>query len=106
MRAECWLWMKLLAGKSPFLLPSLTWPCVPTLTRLNSIDTETDIKIQSLINKEFCNHTVISVAHRLETIAGFDFVGVMDGGKLVEYGDPQVLLQKEDSRFGELWGER
>jgi ATP-binding cassette subfamily C (CFTR/MRP) protein 1 len=72
----------------------------------NSIDTETDIKIQSLINKEFRNHTVISVAHKLQTIAGFDFVGVMDDGKLVEYGNPKVLLQTEGSRFGELWGER
>ncbi|KAI4745287.1 multidrug resistance-like protein [Aureobasidium sp. EXF-12298] len=72
----------------------------------SSIDTETDIKIQSLINKEFCNHTVISVAHKLETIVEFDVVGVMDQGKLVEYGDPKVLLQKEGSRFGELWAER
>jgi ATP-binding cassette subfamily C (CFTR/MRP) protein 1 len=39
-----------------------------------SIDTETDIKIQSLMNKEFCNHTVVSVAHKLETIVEFDFV--------------------------------
>jgi ATP-binding cassette subfamily C (CFTR/MRP) protein 1 len=72
----------------------------------NSIDTETDIKIQSLITKEFRNHTVISVAHKLETIAGFDFVGVMDGGRLMEYDNPEVLLKKEGSRFGELWGER
>jgi ATP-binding cassette subfamily C (CFTR/MRP) protein 1 len=71
-----------------------------------SIDTETDIKIQSLMNKEFCNHTVVSVAHKLETIVEFDFVGVMDQGRLVEYGDPKVLLQQEGSRFGELWNER
>jgi ATP-binding cassette subfamily C (CFTR/MRP) protein 1 len=72
----------------------------------NSIDTETDIKIQALINKEFGNHTIISVAHKLETIVEFDFVGVMDQGKLVEFGDPKVLLKQEGSRFGDLWGER
>jgi ATP-binding cassette subfamily C (CFTR/MRP) protein 1 len=90
---------------SLFPFPHLSLYCYTNETR-NSIDTETDIKIQSLINKEFRNHTVISVAHKLETIAEFDFVGVMDGGRLVEYGDPKVLLQKEVSRFGELWGER
>ncbi|KAI4848302.1 multidrug resistance-like protein, partial [Aureobasidium sp. EXF-8845] len=72
----------------------------------SSIDTETDIKIQALINKEFRNHTIVSVAHKLETIVEFDFVGVMDQGKLVEYGNPKDLLQKEGSRFGELWAER
>lgn len=82
-------------------------PCIWIANKnLNSIDTETDIKIQALINKEFSNHTIISVAHKLETIANFDFVGVMDQGKLVEFGDPKVLLKKEGSKFGDLWAER
>jgi ATP-binding cassette subfamily C (CFTR/MRP) protein 1 len=76
------------------------------LTSFNSIDTETDVKIQALINKEFRNHTIVSVAHKLETIVEFDFVGVMDQGKLVEFGDPMGLLKQEGSRFGELWAER
>ncbi|KAI4747400.1 multidrug resistance-like protein [Aureobasidium sp. EXF-12298] len=72
----------------------------------SSIDTETDINIQSLIMKEFAAHTIISVAHKLDTIAGFDFVGVMDAGRLVEYGNPKALLQQQGSRFRELWDER
>lgn len=76
------------------------------LTTLYSIDTETDINIQSLIMKEFSEHTIISVAHKLDTIAGFDFVGVMDAGKLVEYDNPKILLQQQGSRFRELWDER
>ncbi|KAG9958555.1 P-loop containing nucleoside triphosphate hydrolase protein, partial [Aureobasidium melanogenum] len=72
----------------------------------SSIDTETDINIQSLILKEFAEHTIISVAHKLDTIAGFDFVGVMHAGKLVEYGNPKALLQQQGSRFRELWDER
>lgn len=55
---------------------------------------------------EFSKHTIISVAHKLDTIAGFDFVGVMDAGKLVEYGNPKVLLQQQGSRFKQLWDER
>ena len=85
--------------------PRFSW--LWTLTRTqNSIDAETDVKIQSLIKTAFSNHTVISVAHKLETIVDFDFVGVMDRGKLVEFDDPKGLLQKQDSRFGVLWAER
>jgi ABC-type multidrug transport system fused ATPase/permease subunit len=55
--------------------------------------------------KEFAAHTIISVAHKLDIIAGFDFVGVMDAGRLVEYGNPKALLQQQGSRFRELWDE-
>lgn len=87
-----------------FLFPSSSGVC--SLTSLYSIDTETDISIQSLIIKEFAGHTIISVAHKLDTIADFDFVGIMDAGRLVEYGNPQALLQQQASRFKELWDDR
>ncbi|THX23790.1 multidrug resistance-like protein [Aureobasidium pullulans] len=72
----------------------------------SSIDTQTDIDIQALIRKEFSSHTIISVAHKLETIVDFDFVGVLDEGKLVEYDNPKTLLKQEGSRFKDLWDER
>ncbi|KAI5246025.1 multidrug resistance-like protein [Aureobasidium subglaciale] len=72
----------------------------------SSIDTQTDLTIQALIRKEFSSHTIISVAHKLETIVDFDIVGVMEDGKLVEVGDPKVLLKQEGSLFKGLWEER
>lgn len=72
----------------------------------HSIDTQTDINIQARIRKEFSSHTIISVAHKLETIVDFDFVGVLDEGKLVEYDNPKTLLKQEGSRFKDLWDER
>ncbi|TIA79218.1 multidrug resistance-like protein [Aureobasidium pullulans] len=72
----------------------------------SSIDTQTDINIQALIRKEFSSHTIISVAHKLETIVDFDFVGVLDEGKLVEYDNPKTLLKQEGSRFKDLWDAR
>ncbi|THX05327.1 multidrug resistance-like protein [Aureobasidium pullulans] len=72
----------------------------------SSIDTQTDINIQDLIRKEFSSHTIISVAHKLETIVDFDFVGVLDEGKLVEYNNPKTLLKQEGSRFKDLWDKR
>ncbi|KAG8630868.1 hypothetical protein KVT40_000008 [Elsinoe batatas] len=67
----------------------------------SSIDQETDKLVQKLIRTEFKDHTVIAIAHRLDTILDFDFVGVMDGGRLVEYGKPSDLLQQQ-SRFRTL----
>ncbi|KAF2223913.1 P-loop containing nucleoside triphosphate hydrolase protein [Elsinoe ampelina] len=67
----------------------------------SSVDQETDKIIQKLIRTEFKDHTVIAIAHRLDTILDFDFVGVMDSGRLVEYGKPSDLLQQQ-SRFRAL----
>ncbi|KAI8848804.1 P-loop containing nucleoside triphosphate hydrolase protein [Chytridium lagenaria] len=46
--------------------------------------------------------TIISVAHRINTVANFDRVAVMDEGSLVEFDTPFNLLNKEGGRFKEL----
>ena len=38
--------------------------------------------------------TILTIAHRLETIADFDKIVVMNAGKVVEYASPHDLLQK------------
>jgi ABC-type multidrug transport system fused ATPase/permease subunit len=43
------------------------------------------------------------VAHKLDTILDFDKVVVMQQGKLVEYGEPYKLLEREGSRFKSLY---
>ena len=43
----------------------------------------------------FAGSTVITIAHRLETIMDSDIILVLDDGKLVEYGSPQDLLADE-----------
>jgi ATP-binding cassette, subfamily C (CFTR/MRP), member 1 len=59
--------------------------------------------MQQLIHDEFRDHTVISIAHRLETIAGFDRVVVLEKGCVVEVGQPQELLKSVKSKFRDLW---
>lgn len=61
----------------------------------SSVDLETEALMQDLIDKWFQHHTIIAVAHRLDTILNYDRVAVMDGGRLVEWDDPRELLQKE-----------
>lgn len=59
-----------------------------------SLDPETDAKVQSVIRESFTGCTVIMVAHRIHTLLDFDQVAVMNGGQLVEIGNPQELVSK------------
>ena len=58
-----------------------------------SIDYNTDAKIQQTIRE--LESTIITIAHRLQTIVDYDKVLVLDHGKVVEYGHPWELLRKE-----------
>lgn len=67
-----------------------------------NVDHKTDEMIQKLVRTEFENSTVIAVAHRVNTVKDFDYVIVMDSGKIAEAGDPSELLKK-DSIFKEMY---
>ena len=64
-----------------------------------TVDQETDDLIQSTLRKEFADCTVLTIAHRLNTIMDSDRVAVFKRGELEEIGNPQELLQKEFSSF-------
>ena len=57
-----------------------------------NIDMRTDEVVQNVIRKAFCNSTVITIAHRLNTTIDFDKIIVMDKGNVVEVGRPLKLL--------------
>ena len=56
---------------------------------------ETDRLIQQCIHQEFKDTTVITIAHRLNTIADYDTVIVMRKGRIAEMGNPLELIEKE-----------
>lgn len=63
-----------------------------------SIDYNTDSKIQETIRE--LDSTIITIAHRLQTIVDYDKVLVLDKGVVVEYGHPYELLKNgEGSTF-------
>lgn len=64
-----------------------------------NVDPNTDTLIQKSIRKYFADCTVITVAHRLHTVADADRVVVMEAGEIVECGHPHELLQCEDGHF-------
>lgn len=67
-----------------------------------SVDMETDKLIQSAIKGEFSDCTVLTIAHRLNTIMDSDRVMVMDTGKIVEFENPKQLLKNPKSLFSSL----
>ena len=68
----------------------------------SSIDVKVDELMQRVIREEFVDHTIIAVAHRLNTIVDFDRIAVMEKGKLVEFDSPEKLLARP-SRFRALY---
>ena len=67
-----------------------------------NIDLVTEEKIQKLINEQFKDFTVITIAHRLQTIINSDKILVLGEGKNIEYGSPQELLIDNESEFTKL----
>lgn len=70
----------------------------------SSVDGKTDQVLQGVIRDEFEDCTVVTVAHRLETIMDSDIVVVMDAGEIREVGNPEELMKLQDSAFRKLWG--
>ncbi|KAJ1996422.1 hypothetical protein GGI25_000485 [Coemansia spiralis] len=68
-----------------------------------AIDPESDEIIQKSIRKEFKDCTVLTIAHRLNTIIDSDRILVLDKGQLAEFDTPQNLLTKENGLFYQLW---
>ena len=68
-----------------------------------SVDVKTDELMQQVIREHFEDCTVISVAHRLNTIAYGDRVVVLSKGKVVEVGEPGTLLKMQGSWFKDLY---
>ena len=67
-----------------------------------SVDSETDALIQQAIGANFGEQTVLTIAHRIQTIANSDSVLVLDDGKVAEYDKPAVLLQRPSSLYYSL----
>lgn len=64
--------------------------------------TSTDQLIQEKIREKFVNCTVLTIAHRLNTIIDSDRILVMDGLKTVEFATPHELLQSKNGLFYDM----
>ncbi|GFT34184.1 multidrug resistance-associated protein 1 [Nephila pilipes] len=64
-----------------------------------AVDLETDSLIQGTIRKEFADASVLTIAHRLNTVMDYDRIMVLDQGKVAEFDSPETLLKDKNSIF-------
>lgn len=64
-----------------------------------AVDLETDNLIQNTIRNEFRECTVLTIAHRLNTILDYDRVIVLNKGTIEEFDSPTCLLKNKGSFY-------
>ncbi|KAG5874920.1 hypothetical protein JTB14_023946 [Gonioctena quinquepunctata] len=67
-----------------------------------NVDPQTDALIQNTIRKKFVDCTILTIAHRLNTIMDSDKVLVIDAGRIREFDHPHILLQNTKSLFHKM----
>ncbi|KAJ4482142.1 P-loop containing nucleoside triphosphate hydrolase protein [Lentinula aciculospora] len=68
----------------------------------SAVDYKTDTIIQNSLRNEYRargDATIITIAHRLQTVMDADRIMVLDAGRIVEFDSPQVLLRKTTGQF-------
>jgi ATP-binding cassette, subfamily B, multidrug efflux pump len=64
-----------------------------------SIDTETEVKIQSALKRLLNGRTAIIIAHRLSTIRESDNIFVLDHGEIIEKGNHDSLMDQQGEYY-------
>ena len=68
----------------------------------SAVDPQTDQLIQQTIRQVFRTNTILTIAHRIDTILDYDRILIMDKGTVLEYDRPDALLSNQRSRFSEI----
>ena len=66
------------------------------------MDSNTDVRIQQVIAKEFQRSTLLAIAHRLHTVIGYDKLVVMRDGIVAQYGLPLDLINDSSGPFADM----
>jgi len=64
----------------------------------SAVDMQTDTLVQKTIRDSFQDRTILTIAHRIDTIMDYNRILVLDNGKVAEFDTPDELL-KRDSIF-------
>jgi ATP-binding cassette subfamily B protein len=94
-------------GQKQLLCITRVMLCLPPMLILDeatsSIDTRTEIKISQAFNTMMKGRTSFIVAHRLSTIREADIILVMKDGNIIEQGNHESLVNKENGFYAELY---
>jgi ABC-type multidrug transport system fused ATPase/permease subunit len=69
----------------------------------SALDPATDQVVQTALRRVFGRHTVLTIAHRLDTIIDYVRIMVLDSGKLVECDSAENLLNKPAGIFKQMY---
>jgi ABC-type multidrug transport system fused ATPase/permease subunit len=64
-----------------------------------NVDENTDALIQAKVRDKFVGCSVLTIAHRLNTIMDYDKVVVLAEGHVIEQGVPGTLAQDQTTHF-------
>lgn len=67
-----------------------------------AIDLETDALVQKIIRQKFSHCTILTIAHRINTVMDSDRIMVLDQGQVAEFDSPENLLKNPKSLFYSL----
>ncbi|NXU97968.1 MRP1 protein, partial [Cettia cetti] len=56
-----------------------------------AVDLETDVQIQSMLRTQFRDSTVLTIAHRVNTVLDCDRILVLENGQIAEFDTPEHL---------------
>ena len=65
-----------------------------------SVDKRLDKSIQEVLKTEFSESTIITIAHRLETVLNYQKIVVIDEGRKAEEGAPEELYKAQGIFYG------
>ncbi|MEP1496616.1 ABC transporter ATP-binding protein/permease, partial [Pseudophaeobacter sp.] len=68
----------------------------------SALDTDTEQEIKDALERAAQGRTVLTIAHRLSTVAEADIIVVLEQGEVVEQGSHEDLLAR-DGRYAHLW---
>ncbi|KAF9973525.1 hypothetical protein BGZ73_003215 [Actinomortierella ambigua] len=67
-----------------------------------NVDVQSDVLIQQAMRKEFHDRTILTIAHRLNTVIDFNRILVLDHGDIKEFDTPANLLSNPASVFSSM----
>lgn len=65
----------------------------------SNMDSKTDEVMQKIIKNNFSDYTIITIAHRLNTVIDSDKILVVDSGRIKQFGAPKLLLEDREGLF-------